>query len=382
MSKGRVWPAECTRFEDPASGVEIRQLTDYKGHSHHVYFTNPGWYDEGRRMLLGSDRENRTNLFSIELESGRITQLTDLEPVGPPHETSFLCTCLNPTRGEACFWHGRSLVALDLASLQTRVLWEMPEGFRRSMINVTADGRYVCGGIFEDLASRFRIDYLRGYVGFAETWAANPLSRVVRVATDGSGAETVWEERSWIGHVNTSPTQPHLLTFCHEGPWNKVDNRIWGLDITTGQPWPIRPREGEEAVGHEYWLADGIHIAYHGRWPDGRKLFGRVRYDNSEPLEVDFPHETGHMHSNDFDLLVGDGSPYVRLWKWNGDGFDGPRILAEHHSSMNIQRVHVHPRFTPDGSHVVYTTDRSGYGNVYLAPVPDFASLLSIDDLS
>jgi oligogalacturonide lyase len=255
----------------------------------------------------------------------------------------------------------------------------MPEGFRRSMLNCTADGRFVCAGLFEDLSARIRIDYGRGYIGFAETWAANPLSRIVRVATGGSGGETVWEERSWIGHVNTSPTQPHLLTFCHEGPWDKVDNRIWGFDLASRRAWPIRPRDDAEAIGHEYWLADGETIAYHGRWPDGRKCFGRVRYDDTGRFEVSFPHETGHMHSNAFELLVGDGAPYVRLWRWNGESFDGPRLLAEHRSSMHIQKVHVHPRFSPDGGHVVYTSDRTGYGQVYLAPLPEFGTLPTLD---
>ena len=207
MPAGRTWPTEWTEFEDPVSGVAIRQLTDYKGHSHHLYFTNPGWYADGRKLLFGSDRENRRNLFGIDLASGEIAQLTDLKPVAGARHMSFLSTCVNPTRDEAYFWHGARLLALDLATLGTRVLWERPDGFRGSIMNCTADGRWVCTSNFEDLSHRFRIDYLRGYVGFSETWAANPLSRVVKVATDGSGGEVAWEERSWIGHVNTSPTQ-------------------------------------------------------------------------------------------------------------------------------------------------------------------------------
>ena len=382
MSQGRFWPPEWRDYEDSKTGVRIRQLTNYKGHSHHLYFTNPGWYDEGRKLLFGSDRENRTNLFGMDLGTGEIIQFTDLEPVGLPRETQFLVACVNPTCDEAYFWYDRQVVALDLESLESRTLWEMPEGFVRSMLNCTADGRYVCAGIFEDLSDRFRIDYLRGYVGFGETWEARPLSRIVRVATDGGGAETVWEENTWIGHINTSPTQPHVITFCHEGPWDKVDNRIWGLDLDAGKAWMIRPREGREAVGHEYWHADGVHIGYHGRWPDGEKFFGKIRYDGTERVEVRFPHETGHIHSNDFSLIVGDGGQVVRLWQWNGEAFDGPRVLCEHRSSFHIQQVHVHPRFSSDGKQVLFTSDVSGYGNVYLAQVPEFGSLPEIEETS
>jgi len=378
MARGRTWPAEWREHEDAVTSVRVRQLTDYRGHSHHLYFTNPGWYDGGRRLLFGSDRENRTNLFGLDLETGAIEQLTDLEPVPPPHETQFLSVCVNPRREVAYFWYRRSLVALDLRTREAMPLWEAPEGFRRSMINCTADGRYVCAGLTEDLSDRFRIDYRRGYVGFRETWEARPLCRILRVAADGGEADCVWEEKAWIGHINTSPTRANLLTFCHEGPWDRVDNRIWGLDLETGRTWRIRPREAEESPGHEYWLADGEHIGYHGRYPDGGQFFGRIHYDNSDRIEFRTPHATGHMHSNDFRLIAGDGGReggVVRLWRQEEGRIEGPRVLCEHRSSFHIQQTHVHPRFSPDGTQVLFTSDRSGYGNLYLVEVPAFESL-------
>jgi oligogalacturonide lyase len=377
MPVGHIYPPEWKNYTDSVSGVNVQQLTDYKGHSHHFYFTNPGWYAGGRKLLFGSDRQNRSNLFSIDLESGEITQLTDLKSAPPPFETEFIFSCVNPTRDEAYFWHAGELQALDLETLERRPLWKVPDGFACNILNCSADGKYVCTGIYEDLSDRIRIDYLHGYVGFRETWEAKPLSKIMRIATDGSGADVVWEENYWIGHVNTSPTQPHLLTFCHEGPWHELDNRIWGLDMNSGKVWQIRPRTHDgEKVGHEYWHADGIHLGYHGASADGSaKLFGRIRYDNTEQLEVSFPHETGHIHSNDISLIVGDAGKVVRLWQWNGADFDGPRILCEHRSSAHIQKVHVHPRFNAAGTHVLFTSDRSGYGNLYLVEVPAFESL-------
>jgi len=241
------------------------------------------------------------------------------------------------------------------------------------VINCTADGKYVCGSIYEDLSDRIRID--RNYIGFREVSEARPLSRVLKVATDGSGGEVAWEEKYWVNHVNTSPTQPNLLTFCHEGPWRIVDNRIWALDLDTGKVWKIRPREADENPGHEYWHADGVHIGYHGHRPDKSAFLGRIRYDNTEKEEYRFPANTGHIHSNDFSMIVGDGGPVIRLWKNTGKGFAGPRILCEHRSSMHIQESHPHPRFTPDGEKIVYTTNFSGYCNVYLADVPEFETL-------
>lgn len=375
MTKGQTWPAEHHAYTDRLTGVRVRRLTNYKGHSHHFYFTNPGWWDNGRRLLFGSDRGNRTNLFSLELESGEITQLTDMDQPPPPGETSFLFASVSPTQPEAYFWHGPELIALHLETLEQRTLFRAPAGYLPNMTNVTADGQAVCSVIYQDLSDRFEVDLLHGYVGFREYWEAMPHSQIVRARTDGSGADVVFEENYWIGHINTSTTHPAALTYCHEGPWEQVDNRIWGLDMATGKNWQIRPRTAGERVGHEYWHADGMHLGYHGAWPDGRKFFGRIRFDNTEPFEVDFPHETGHIHSNDFSLIVGDAGRVVRLWQWNGEGFDGPRALCEHGSSAHIQQVHVHPRFNAAGTHVLFTSDVSGYGNLYLAEVPEFASL-------
>ena len=380
MTVGRIWPAEISESTDSLSGVAVRRLTAYRGHSHHFYFTNPGWYDGGKRLLISSDRENRTNLFGLELATGELMQLTDLEPLPLPREVEFLRACASNTRDEAYYWYGLDLVALDLRTLESRVLYRMDEGWDVSMINCSADGRHLYASISEDLSDRFRVDYLRGYIGFRQTWEAGPLSRIIKVAIDGAGGEPIFEERYWIGHVNTSPTRSDLLSFCHEGPWNEVDNRIWGMNADSGEVWKIRAREADESVGHEYWHADGERIGYHGRNRDGTQFLGHAHYDDSDRVEVSFPGQTGHIHSNAPELIVGDGGRVVRLWRSSGDGYGGPRALCRHDSSMKIQQLHVHPRFDATGRYVIFTSDVSGYGDVYQVKVPSFESLPAVDD--
>ena len=114
----REFPAEHKEIKDRNTGVTIQQLTNYKGHSHHFYFTNPGWFDGGQKLLFSSDRNNRTNLFSVDLRDYSIKQLTDLEPVPLPREVEFFRACKNPVKDEAYFWHDLELIALDLESQQ------------------------------------------------------------------------------------------------------------------------------------------------------------------------------------------------------------------------------------------------------------------------
>lgn len=375
--KGKVWKPEWREFSDPVTGVKVKQLTDYKGHSHHIYFTNSGWYHGGRKLLIASDRENETNLFSIDLETGELVQLTEQKPDEPEIEP--LSTSLNPLRPEAYFWRGRKLVALDLETLGERTIYEAPEGFWGSITNCTADGRFVCTCINEDKHKRLVLDYFYGAGGFDAYWQERPLSRILKIATDGSGAEVVWEERYWLSHVNTSPTQPDLLTFCHEGPWHKVDQRIWGLELSTEKVWAIRPRRNpDERVGHEYWLSDGLTIGYHGHDDQGRPFIGFIRHDNSNCWEANISGDSVHFHSNDGNLIVGDGTsryPYLLLWRRVGEVVEGPRILARRRCSFHVQRLHAHARFSPDGRYVLFTADPMGYGNVFLVELPDFESL-------
>ncbi|HEU5013748.1 MAG TPA: oligogalacturonate lyase family protein [Roseiflexaceae bacterium] len=379
-----TFPSEKRTYTDRVTGVTVHQLTDYMAHSYHLYFTNPGWWDGDRRLLFGSDRGNSGNLYSMELASGEMTRLTD----NPPGEQgSFQNPSINPTRDEAYFWHGQQLIAIDLHTGEQRVLAEFPEGFGASGTNVTADGKYVCG-VMRQHVDVGPVDLGAGYVGFHAIFHAHPLCRIFRVPTEGTHnqPEILHEEHNWIGHVNTSPTQAHLLTFCHEGPWVLVDQRMWVLDMNNGKVWKLRPQQPDEAVGHEYWMNDGVTIGYHGKRNDDA-FYGFIRYDNSNQIEVPFPQDSNHFHSNTPELIVADGpakglTPYVLLCRFNGTSFEGPRVLCVHRGSRHIQHLHIHPRFTPDGKQVLFTADPRGYGQLFLAELPPFEELPTLDQIT
>jgi oligogalacturonide lyase len=251
----------------------------------------------------------------------------------------------------------------------------MPKGFFHHISSITADGKYVLTSIYEtgedDFAGNRRLQ---------EICDAKPLSQILRIPVSGGTAEVIWEERNFIAHVNASPTDPDLLTFCHEGHWNMVDHRLWLARISTGEVRKLHPCGEQEMIGHEYWYADGKRIGYHGH-KAGEKILGTVDLDHGTDVSYGFPFNTGHIFSQDEQLIVGDGDRdgrYIRIWRFLEGKYEEPRALCMHGSSCKRQRTHVHPRLTPDGKAVLFTSDETGYEQLYLAHLPDDLSALPL----
>lgn len=360
-------------YTDPDTGVQVTRLTGWRANSNHLYFTNNCFYDNGRKIVFESDRGNAHNLFSMEFESGEIEQLTDFPVLPYPRSYGFLESFVDPIKENCCFFVDDLLYILNLRSGDLYPVYRMPNGFFHHISSITADGKYVLTSIYETSGD----DYAgsRDLQGICE---AKPLSQILRIPVTGGPAEVVWEERSFIAHVNASPTDPDLLTFCHEGHWNMVDHRLWLCRISTGEVRKLHPCGDREMIGHEYWYADGKRIGYHGH-KAGEKILGTVDLDHGTDVSYGFPFNTGHIFSQDEKLIVGDGDRdgrYIRIWRFLDGKYEEPRALCMHGSSCKRQRSHVHPRMTPNGKAVLFTSDETGYEQIYLAELPEDLSIL------
>jgi oligogalacturonide lyase len=82
---GQTWKSEFREFKDEKTGRTIRQLTQ-QGNNYHIYFTENSFFKDSNQIVFRSDRasgEDKTphknpayNLFSMDLDSGEICQLT------------------------------------------------------------------------------------------------------------------------------------------------------------------------------------------------------------------------------------------------------------------------------------------------------------------
>jgi oligogalacturonide lyase len=77
----------------------------------------------------------------------------------------------------------------------------------------------------------------------------------------------------WLNHPNFSPTDPTLLMYSHEGPWEQVD-RIWTIRADGSDNKLIHQRTvNGEIAGHEFWDADGKTIWYDLQIPRGQNFY-------------------------------------------------------------------------------------------------------------
>lgn len=392
MSKGRIYHDKQFKYIDSYSNREVTQLTNYLGHSHHFYFTDECWLNNGRSFIFHSDRENSSNLFRYDLDTGTITQLTELQG---PHPSRGYYSRANHA---LYYWAGQTLHELDMNTLSERPVYEITSPkVHPGRPASTADGKYICSTLVEyPPEDKPQISF--SYSRFREFFKNPPFTQIARIEVATGKADIILEDRRYMTHVNTSHTLPDIMTYCHEGPWDWVEQRMWGLNIQTGETWKIRPQEGDVSVGHEYWFADGERIGYHGstRTGDDLHLFGFLKWDNSGHIERRFPFRSIHFHSLNEDLIVGDGTPaavfataglegqparpFIQLFKWNGEEYVGPKILSFHRSTFNDQHAHCHPRFTPDGKSILYTSDLTAYSNMYLVDIGDFEDLPDLTD--
>lgn len=375
MNRGKTYHSELAQEKDKTTGMEVIRLSDDMGDTIHPYFTQPLISADGKILLVESNRTGIWQLYSLEMNTGLITQLTD-DPDIEPHRS-----CLDPERLVAYYFSGQVLKSAELSTLRTEQIYVTPEGFQPAILSITADGRYLAFSYSERLSTGTG----QAYSTFSERFFQRPRSVIVRIDLQEQKVEALWGECEWISHVNISPVDPDLVLFCHEGPGILVW-RLWMVRASTHEVWPLlEDRPYLEWVTHEYFTKSGKVAAQWGvrsspaseDWvwydltlnPDGTDL-RKFRYPGPRP---------GHTQADPIErLFVGDracptpdfedGENFIGLIRHVGDRAE-VKLLCRHGSSWQSQKAHPHPIFTPDGHRVVFTSDRGGGCNVYVTAV-------------
>ena len=202
---------------------------------------------------------------------------------------------------------------------------------------------------------------------------------------------TLLHSTDWVNHLLFSPTDPTLLMYCHEGPWQKVD-RIWTIRTDGSQNTLIHKRTfAQEIAGHEFWGIDGKTIWYDWQPIKGEDFY-LAGYDVATHRRRAFHmnRDEWSIHFNvtaDESLFTGDGGDpgqvakapdgeYIELFHpemKKVDGINQPDFIqpgvfhAEHLVNMSKHNYRLEPnvRFSPDQKMVIFTSNMFGPSYVF-----------------
>jgi len=215
----------------------------------------------------------------------------------------------------------------------------------------------------------------------------------------GARKVVVASDKDWLNHIQFSPTDPHQIMYCHEGPWHKID-RIWTIRTDgTGNTLVHKRVMNMEIAGHEFFSPDGKWIRYDLQTPRGqdfwvagyelatgkRKWFHLERNEWSVHynLAPDLKRFSGDGGDSEMVAHAPDGK-YLYLFTPN-DVPDVAGIHAPDSESLispgfftseklvdmrkHDYRLEPNMTFTPDNKWIVFRSNMEGANHVYAVEV-------------
>jgi oligogalacturonide lyase len=331
--KGTTFPPDWRRYADPTTEMEVYRLTDPAYSS-----TMPAYYNRAIArssgwMLFGCDRGGSLQAFQMDLKSGETRQLTEAEDLDGGS------LALLPDNRSFCYFAGRSLHIVNLATARERKLYEVPEGWDRGAgMSVGPDGTHAV------FAER------RG-----ESW------RLRMVALSQGAARTVVEAPVEMGHPIARFRRAQIL-------YRQGDDALWLADSDGKQNRRLKLAPGRIAAAN--WAPDGKTILYLNIPEDRTQLNALREYtpDTDRDNLVAKTSQFAHFGFNrDTSVFVGASrnaaSPTVLILLRTTRR---ELTLCEHKASHPET---VAPVFAPDSQRIYFQSDRDGKPAIYCVHV-------------
>ena len=373
---------EFVSHEDPDTGARVTRLTPPDVTCHRNYFYQKCFTNDGSKLIFGGEfgpnignpASPNWNLHLLDLKSQTAIQLTD-----GTRENTF-GAFMSPDDRFVYFVRGeRQLIRLELATLKEEVAYVVPDGWVGYGTWVANSACTKMVGIEIAAADWFP---LNTWQKFNEMFHRKPLCRLFSVDLATGQRAVILEQRGWLGHPQYRPFDDNTVAYCHEGPHDLIDARMWFIDEDGTNRRCGKAHEDGESCTHEFWVPDGsamIYVSYRHDSPD-RWICSLDPVTLQNQVVMTMPQCSHLMSNHDGTLIVGDGcgkasgdsaasnamltgDPYLHLFDLKaGTTRPNVRKIARHDSSWDVykdsrQVTHPHPSFTPDQKQVLFSCD-------------------------
>jgi oligogalacturonide lyase len=369
---------------DPDTGVRVTRLSPPEVACPRNYFYQKCFTEDGSKLLFGGEFAGVFNLWVLDLQTQEARQLT--EGKGDNYHGSFL----SPDDQSAYYVKNRNeFRRVDLTTLEETVIYTVPEGWKGA-------GTWVANSACTRIAameilSADLVTTATGWQKFRAQFEAKPRQRLISIDATTGKARVVFEEQRYLGHPMYRPFDDKTMGFCHEGPHDLVDARMWLIDSNGSNLRKVKEHAPNEACMHEFWVPDGSQMIYVSYIKGQQERFiwsaDPVTLKNTRIMAMP---PCAHLMSNfNGSLLVGDGAgqlgdvadkdghafeadPYIHLFDMASRRH---RKICRHDSTWaeykgNTQATHPHPSFTPDDKRVLFSSNKEGLPALYLADLP------------
>ncbi len=327
-----------------------------------------------KREEVKANNENNRQIFSYNFDTKKTMQLT---------------YCTAPMSGEVVsektktvFYQIKdSVFALDFVTKKTRLVTVFPADFKSGISAVNADGSLLGGSRATDAEKEILKNNPNKSSYFNLIYEAHLPKTLFTIDVKTGKLNKLFTDSAWLNHVQFSSTDPALLSFCHEGPWHKV-NRIWHINVNTKKITQVHHRTMDmEIWGHEWFGKSGKTMWFDLQQPRGKTFFV-AGYDVATGKEKKYELQRNdwsvHYNSNATEtLFAGDGGDpgavakapdgqWINLFTPNAEKFEVEKLVnMKHHQYKLEPNVH----FSPDSKWIIFRANFEGEANVYAVEV-------------
>lgn len=378
LETGGVKPMPA-QWIDSKTRHKVIRLVNRDSSNGSFYFNNncfvPQKKNEGDLMVFYGGTPMGRQLFTINLKTKAVKQLTNHRSIAG----EMVC----PKTRSAYYQSGDTVFAANVDSRVNRVIYVFDPSFKGKAVTVNADGTYLaCVKAATNEEREILAKYPTKHEYFNRIWAAHieHILYVVNIKT--KQIKEIHREHEWTNHLLFSPTDPDILSYCHEGPWEKND-RIWNINIKTGKNTLMHVRTMEnEIAGHEFFGASGTREWFDLQKPRGKTFF-LAAFDmktGKEDRSYQMDRNEWSIHFNvsrDEKTFAGDGGDpgqvakapdgeWIYLFKPDGDKFKSEKLVNMSHHNYHLE-PNVH--FSPDEKWIIFRANFEGVEQIYAVEI-------------